>query len=222
MIGIYVIRNRLTDRQYIGSSADCERRWKQHRALLNRGAHPTPRLQAAWLRDGEVCFEFSVIEECASAELKDREQWWLDTVKPFLSEAGYNEMSSTWADWSNAEYRRLMSAAAKRRANTDSGRRQIKTARARRTDYSMMSRVRSLRGRGNQFRLWDPEELSFMGENFGWWSAEEIGRVLDRSVYSINVQAFKMGLRSKGTAAFSARMRVVSLDRERKRREATA
>jgi|SRR6185295_9627991 len=217
--GIYGIRNRTTGHVYIGSSADLERRWKQHRSLLNRGVHPTPRLQAAWLAHGEDLFLFVVLELCAAAELRDREQWWLDSVRPHVPDVGYNEMSSTRADWSNAEYRRLMSAANKRRANTPEGRAQIKAARAKRTDYSMMSRVRSSRKPGNQFRLWTDGERASLGEIFGRIPLKEIALIFGRSIHGIQVEAHRLGLKSKGTAAFSERMRQVSLDREAKKRD---
>ena len=222
MIGIYGIRNRTTGRVYIGSSGDIERRWKQHRSLLQRCAHPTSRLQAAWLAHSADIFEFSVLEVCEASELKDREQWWLDTIKPYMPDVGYNEMSSTRADWMNAEYRKLMSAANKRRANTPGGRKQIKAARANRKDYSTFGAHANkfIKNRRNQFAEWDAESLSYLGENFGWRSMKELGRILNRSAGAIGVQAHRMGLYSKGTPAFAERMRVVSFDRERKRREA--
>lgn len=222
MTGIYGIRNRTTGTVYIGSSGDLERRWKQHRALLNRGAHPTPRLQAAWLAHGPDVFVFVVLEECAASELKKREQWWLDSIRPHIPDNGYNEMSSTRADWANAEYREHMSAANKRRANTPEGKAQIKAARAARKDYSTFgAHARSfVKKARNQHREWDPEELSYLGEHYGLVPVDSLSRILGHPKTAIYQQADTMGLKSKGTQAFKERMQLVSLDRERKRREA--
>lgn len=218
--GIYGIRNRTTGHVYIGSSSDLERRWRQHRSLLNRGAHPTPRLQAAWLAHGEDLFLFVVLETCRPEVLVDREQWWLDTVRPHVPDVGYNELSKVRSDWSNAEFRRLMSAANKRRANTPEGRAQIKAARAKRKDYSQMSRVRSFRKPGNQHRLWTAQDELYLMEHYGPDGAQACAKVLGRPLHALYIRASKLGLK-KGAGA-AEQYRQASLDREARRRESSA
>lgn len=89
--GIYRIRNTVNGRVYIGSSAGIHKRWLRHRWALNRGCHCNPGLQAAWDKHGADAFAFEVIEEVADpGTLRDREQWWLDTVRPYLKRIGYN------------------------------------------------------------------------------------------------------------------------------------
>lgn len=39
MIGIYMIRNKTTNKVYIGQSTDISLRWKDHKSLLNKGTH---------------------------------------------------------------------------------------------------------------------------------------------------------------------------------------
>ena len=220
--GVYCIRHRVTRLVYIGSSAALERRWQQHQALLNRGCHPTPRLQAAWLADGEAAFEFSLIEECAPERLKDREQWWLDSERPHLPSVGYNELSSVRSDWSNAEFRQLMTAAARRRVKTPEGRAQLKAARANRRDYSTFgayarSFVKTPR---NQFRGWTEAEDALLRARWALDGMRACAEALNRSQYSVCVRANKLGISGKGSEGFKQRMRAVSLERERKRREA--
>lgn len=217
--GIYGIRHHPTGRVYIGSTSDLGRRWKQHRALLNRGVHPTPRLQAAWLAHGAEQFICVVLELCRPERLKDREQWWLDSLKPYVPDVGYNELSSVRSDWSNAEFRRLMTAAAKRRVSTPEGRAQIKAARAQRKDYSTFgAHARSfVKQPRNQYRIWTAEDELYLMEHYGPDGAASCSRTLDRPLQAIYVRASKLGLK-KGAGA-SAQYRRASFDREAKKRE---
>ena len=86
-IGIYRIF--LPDgRSYIGQSCNVERRLREHRNNLNRGATKSPKLQSAWTKYGEAAFAFEVLETCDSDELTTREQWWMDNLGlPLLNTA---------------------------------------------------------------------------------------------------------------------------------------
>ena len=80
MIGVYAIIHTLSGRRYIGSSIHVELRWAEHRRMLERGRHQSPRLQRAWRRDGSDAFQFVVVEEVANAtQLIAREQVYLDS-----------------------------------------------------------------------------------------------------------------------------------------------
>ena len=89
--GIYAIKNKINNKQYIGSSCDLQRRWyKDHVPSLNRKDHYNRHLQHAWNKYGEVAFEFSIIEECAEAELAEREGWWIENTLSWDRKHGYN------------------------------------------------------------------------------------------------------------------------------------
>ena len=86
--GIYAIINISTNEQYIGSSSNILERFAQHRALLRRGQHHAPRLQAAWDTYGEAAFAFVVVEALSTSEhLETREQRYLDSERPTYNEA---------------------------------------------------------------------------------------------------------------------------------------
>jgi hypothetical protein len=94
--GIYAIINTSTHEQYIGSSGDIPKRFAQHKALLRRGKHHAPRLQAAWDSYGEAAFEFVVLEELPTSDLLEAvEQRYLDAEQPAYNGATVaNNMSA--------------------------------------------------------------------------------------------------------------------------------
>jgi group I intron endonuclease len=87
--GIYLITCTANGKIYVGSSIDIGRRWKKHRYTLKNACHHNQHLQAAWNKYGESSFEVSVIEQCNEDILVDREQYYLDTLKPF-GDIGFN------------------------------------------------------------------------------------------------------------------------------------
>lgn len=62
-------------------------RWKTHRTMLRTGTHHTCYLQAAWNKYGEDAFSFEVLEECSRDVLTEREQWWIDNLRPAFNMA---------------------------------------------------------------------------------------------------------------------------------------
>ncbi len=91
MKGVYLIRNLVNGKIYVGSSFDIQRRWREHKNRLLRGQHHSANLQAAWLKYGALAFEFEVLEECASADIVIVcEQRWLDALMPYDKVIGYN------------------------------------------------------------------------------------------------------------------------------------
>lgn len=90
--GIYKITNSVNGKFYIGSSADIDYRWDEHKQYLNGGYHINPKLQNAWNFYGSDKFLFEIIEETSSEKivLLDREQHYLDLFKPYMRHIGYN------------------------------------------------------------------------------------------------------------------------------------
>lgn len=80
--GIYKIDNISNDHCYIGSSVQIGIRFQQHKLRLRKGTHHSVYLQRAWDRYGKDSFVFSIIEECAKEDIVEREQHYLDTIRP--------------------------------------------------------------------------------------------------------------------------------------------
>ena len=82
MIGIYKITNKLTQDFYIGSSTHIKYRWWRHITFLNKKSHWNPFIQNSWNKYGRNAFEFSVLELCPVNKLQEREQYYIDTLRP--------------------------------------------------------------------------------------------------------------------------------------------
>ena len=80
--GIYSITNTLNGHMYIGSAVNISRRWSEHVRRLNKNERPSIHLQNAWILYGANNFEFSVLEYCDKAKLIEREQFYIDEMKP--------------------------------------------------------------------------------------------------------------------------------------------
>ncbi len=83
MQGIYLITCRTNGRRYVGSSRNITWRWTEHTADLEKGCHGNSHLQNAWNKYGPIEFELSILELVEDrAKLLEREQFYLDTLKP--------------------------------------------------------------------------------------------------------------------------------------------
>src|SRR5580765_1516790 len=82
-IGIYNIVNIANGDCYIGSSQNIRKRKLRHKCELDRGIHSNEHLQRAWNKYGGVeGFNFEVIEETTKDLLIEREQYYINTIKP--------------------------------------------------------------------------------------------------------------------------------------------
>jgi len=97
--GIYAITTP-NGTQYVGSSTKIERRWHEHRSTMRHGKHHSERLQAAWAKHG-AALRFEVLEECAAEQLNEREQAWIDRLKPELNASVF--VQNVWLNESTRE-----------------------------------------------------------------------------------------------------------------------
>ena len=89
--GIYLIKNIINNKVYIGSSVNIDRRWVQHKQDLTSGKHHSIHLQQAWDKYGEQNFKFEIIEEVQKQEhLISYEQVYLEYYKSYEGDKGYN------------------------------------------------------------------------------------------------------------------------------------
>lgn len=80
--GIYMIKNIVNDKIYIGSSVDIPHRISSHKSYLKRGKHANKILQRSWNKYGGDNFKFEQIAKCPSEYLIKLEQWFMDSLKP--------------------------------------------------------------------------------------------------------------------------------------------
>lgn len=80
--GIYKITNISNNKIYIGSSVDMLTRWSQHKYYFRNEKHQNIHLQRAYNKYGEQSFVFEILENCEPDKLIEREQVWIDWLKP--------------------------------------------------------------------------------------------------------------------------------------------
>lgn len=84
--GIYAIRHLATNRLYVGSSINVKHRWTRHKNNCKAKRHHCKHLQSAWHKYGEQAFEFEVLEYVEADMLLEREQYWMDKLKPAFND----------------------------------------------------------------------------------------------------------------------------------------
>lgn len=80
--GIYMITNYVNNKRYIGSSKNIAQRLWTHRSNLRHNRHSNEHLQNAWNKYGEENFNFTVLEKCKIENQYEREQFYVDLLKP--------------------------------------------------------------------------------------------------------------------------------------------
>lgn len=82
IIGIYIIKNTVNNKFYIGSSVDIKKRFRTHLFSLKKNNHHSKYLQNAFNKHGKNSFIFEIIEECKKENLIIREQHFIDILNP--------------------------------------------------------------------------------------------------------------------------------------------
>lgn len=142
--GIYQITHIASGRRYIGSAVDIASRWRVHRCELGKGYHHSPKLQNAWNKYGPAAFRFEVLERVEASLLIEREQAWIDEVRPQFncrpvagSQLGFRHSEESRAligriqigKKASEETRRKMSLAHKGRRHTEESKQKMREAR---------------------------------------------------------------------------------------------
>ena len=97
-MGVFLIRNNLTDRVFLDSGLDLHGTINRHKFQLKNGIHPNKALQADWNHFGSDGFPFEIVDELRPREgvefdyrkeLDFLEDLWLEKLQPF-GDRGYN------------------------------------------------------------------------------------------------------------------------------------
>lgn len=96
MIGIYLIRNTITDKVYVGQSINIMRRWWEHKSRAfdpNNNCYDKP-LYRSMRKYGTEAFELEVLCECNVEELNELEGKYIAEFN-CITPNGYNILPST-------------------------------------------------------------------------------------------------------------------------------
>ena len=91
--GIYKITNTVTGDFYIGSSKDIKHRWAHHKIPSSWNKHPNNPMYQDMQKYGIDKFEFQVIEEVEAEKLKEKEQQFIETLKPTYNNINANGLN---------------------------------------------------------------------------------------------------------------------------------
>ena len=79
---VYKITNTITGKFYIGSSKNVKLRWACHKCQSTWNECPNNPMYLDMLKYGVEKFEFEILEEVESEHLKEKEQQFIETLKP--------------------------------------------------------------------------------------------------------------------------------------------
>lgn len=152
--GVYLIRNLINSKVYVGSAADLSRRWIVHKNDLKNGRHHNRHLQSAFNKYGLAAFDLEVLEivDLLDGEsLRRAEQFWMDKLNVCDARFGYNIVPHSQHKFLSEETRRLLSESRRgkplspeHRANISKG----NQGKTRSIEHRAKLRAASLRNRG--------------------------------------------------------------------------
>jgi group I intron endonuclease len=89
-VGIYLIRNTVNGKVYIGQTRCLETRWRIHRNQLLGNKHFNKHLQASWNKYNGA-FEFEIVLYCSRQELNEMEIALIELSESFNAKIGFNK-----------------------------------------------------------------------------------------------------------------------------------
>ena len=79
---VYKITNTITNDFYIGSSKDVKKRWADHKKPSTWKRFPNNPMYLDMQKYGVEKFDFEILEEVEEGSLKEKEQKFIETLKP--------------------------------------------------------------------------------------------------------------------------------------------
>lgn len=93
MIGVYLIKNKINNKIYIGKSKNIEIRWNQHKVNVDsqQQRYKNTHLYNAMRKYGTINFNFKILEYCKESDLNKLETKFIIEYRSFDSNFGYNK-----------------------------------------------------------------------------------------------------------------------------------
>lgn len=87
---IYLIKNIINNKVYVGKTSCFINRKNEHLKRLKAGKHVNTHLQSSYNKYGKDFFEFCILEECDNDIIDSREKHWIIIYKSTSDNNGYN------------------------------------------------------------------------------------------------------------------------------------
>ena len=131
---IYTITNTFNEKVYVGQTTqDIDKRYQQHRNLLNSQKHYNVHLQKSWTKYGPSSFVFDTVARARhELELNDLEIHFIELHQSTSNEFGYNLKSGGNGGTHSLETKRKIGARHKGRVYNDEWRGRMSVAQRRR------------------------------------------------------------------------------------------
>ena len=101
---VYKITNTITGDCYIGSSKDVKRRWREHKWPSKWNECPNNPMYLDMKKYGVENFVFEILEEVEEDSLKEKEQQFIETLKPTYNDRNANGWDTDKYKEYNKEY----------------------------------------------------------------------------------------------------------------------
>jgi group I intron endonuclease len=117
--GVYIIRNTVNEKVYVGSAKNLYKRHVAHIYRLKRNEHHSPHLQRFFNKHGADVLQFDLLELASVNDMIAREQKWMNFYLCFQKDKGYNiqpvagSLAAFTGRTHTAESKQKMSAARK-------------------------------------------------------------------------------------------------------------
>lgn len=123
--GVYLIRNTVNGRLYVGSSVNLYERHNRHFNELRKTIHRNSRLQSDFNLHGCSAFIFEELERCMPNDLPLREKYYMDKLDVLDPVKGYNIMLEPYKGIIPEDVRKLISQKAIGRRHSESTKKKI-------------------------------------------------------------------------------------------------
>lgn len=180
--GIYLIKNIINNKVYIGSAVNISNRWSVHKARLKTNTHYNKHLQSAWNKYGEQSFIFDKIQEVQNPEhLLSYEQVYLDYYKSYENDKGYNIYKTAGSPYGikrSEESRKKMSEA-KKNMSEETKRKMSKAFTGRKLSEEHKQKLREATRKNKNMKYYDFQKsvkkyrVRILKKLIGYYNTEE-------------------------------------------------
>jgi group I intron endonuclease len=102
---VYLIKDAVTGKEYIGMTENYDRRVKYHMSRLKNGKHFVEDMQSDFNKHGD-CFTVSILEEVNDRRQRKREFELIESHKSYIRGNGYNYKDRIFNNWRVAKERK--------------------------------------------------------------------------------------------------------------------
>jgi group I intron endonuclease len=181
--GIYQIRNLLNNKIYIGKSKNLKKRKSRHFSELRNCYHRNKHIQNSFNKDGENNFVFEIKEFCEEDKLIEREQYYIDILKPEYN-ISQNVTSAFFGLNHTDETKKKISEKLKGRKLSEETKRKIRDARSKQIFSEETKKLLSIKRKGRKLSEETKRKISL--GNKGKKVSEETKKKMSESKNGLN------------------------------------